>query len=193
MKDYPAIVPPIVPEGETSYLPYQRDELRLARRWAIPGTKGLAHRVGGLEKAALKGNASHEPLNHQKMTDLRAAKVERVADFIPEQKIVGEPSGDLLVVGWGGTYGHLLSAVTQLQAKGKKVSLAHFSYINPLPKNTEAVLSKFKKVVVCELNMGQFANVLRMKFPHIPVLQYNKVQGLPFTVEELVEWIMNNG
>jgi len=186
MKDYPAIAPPIVPEGKTGYLPYQRDELRLARRWAIPGTKGLEHRVGGLEKDALKGNASHEPLNHQKMTDLRAAKVERVVDFIPEQKIIGAPEGDLLVVGWGGTYGHLLSAVMQLQAKGKKVSLAHFSYINPLPKNTEAVLSKFKKVVVCELNMGQFANVLRMKLPHIPVLQYNKVQGLPFTVEELV-------
>ncbi len=185
MKDYPVIVPPIVPEGETGYLPYKRDEQRLARRWAIPGTKGLEHRVGGLEKDALKGSASHDPLNHQKMTDLRAAKVERVAAFIPEQKLIGEPDGDLLVVGWGGTYGHLLSAVTQMQAKGKKVSLAHFNHINPLPKNTEAVLSKFKKIVVCELNMGQLAGVLRMHFPHIPVLQYNKVQGLPFTVEEL--------
>jgi 2-oxoglutarate ferredoxin oxidoreductase subunit alpha len=187
MKDFPAIAPPLVCEGDTDrYLPYERDELRLARRWAAPGTKGMEHRVGGLEKDALKGSASHEPLNHQKMTDTRAAKVERVADFIPEQAVEGEPEGDLLVVGWGGTYGHLLSAVAQLQAKGKRASLAHFSHINPLPKNTEAVLSRFKKVVVCELNMGQFANVLRMKFPHLPLLQYNKVQGLPFTVEELV-------
>ncbi|MDR2937737.1 MAG: 2-oxoacid:acceptor oxidoreductase subunit alpha [Prevotellaceae bacterium] len=187
MKDFPSIVPPIAREGEIAcYMPYQRDEKRLARQWAIPGTKGYEHRVGGLEKDALKGSASHDPQNHQKMTDLRAAKVERVAEFIPEQAVVGEPEGDLLVVGWGGTYGHLLSAVTQMQAQGKKVSLAHFNHISPLPRNTEAVLSKFKKVVVCELNMGQFAGVLRMKFPHIPVQQYNKVQGLPFTVEELV-------
>jgi 2-oxoglutarate ferredoxin oxidoreductase subunit alpha len=186
MKDYPTIVPPIAPEGET-YLPYQRDAQRLARRWGIPGTKGLEHRIGGLEKDALKGSISHNPENHQKMTDLRAAKVAKVADFIPDLKVVGDASGDLLVVGWGGTYGHLLSAVTQLRASGKKVSLAHFTYLNPLPKNTEEVLSSFKNVVVCELNMGQFANLLRMKLPHIPVQQYNKVQGLPFTVAELVQ------
>jgi 2-oxoglutarate ferredoxin oxidoreductase subunit alpha len=186
MKDYPAIAPPIAPEGET-YLPYRRDAQRLARRWGIPGAKGLEHRVGGLEKDALKGSISHDPENHQKMTDLRAAKVAKVADFIPDLKVVGEPSGDLLVVGWGGTYGHLLSAVAQLQSSGKKVSLAHFGYLNPLPKNTEAVLSQFKNIAVCELNMGQFASLLRTKLPHIPVQQYNKVQGLPFTVSELVQ------
>ncbi|MDR3188867.1 MAG: 2-oxoacid:acceptor oxidoreductase subunit alpha [Prevotellaceae bacterium] len=185
-KDYPAITPPIASAGE-SYQPYRRDAERLARRWGIPGTKGLEHRVGGLEKDALKGNISHDPENHQKMTDLRAAKVAKVADFIPDLSVEGDAEGDLLVVGWGGTYGHLLSAVTQLRASGKKVSLAHFRHLNPLPKNTEATLSRFKNVIACELNMGQFANLLRMKFPHIPILQYNKVQGLPFTVAELVQ------
>jgi 2-oxoglutarate ferredoxin oxidoreductase subunit alpha len=184
MKDYPAINPPIVKEGE-SYQPYLRDELRLARRWAIPCTKGLEHRIGGLEKDALKGSVSHDPLNHQKMTELRAAKVAKVVDFIPEQEIIGDKEGDLLVVGWGGTYGHLVAAVTRLQKEGKKVSLAHFNYINPLPKNTKEVLGKFKKLLVCELNMGQFANYLRMQLPMYNYLQYNKVQGSPFTVEEI--------
>ncbi|MDR0414116.1 MAG: 2-oxoacid:acceptor oxidoreductase subunit alpha, partial [Prevotellaceae bacterium] len=186
MKDYPDIVPPIASEGE-DYLPYRRDAERLARRWGIPGTRGLEHRIGGLEKDAHRGSISHDPENHQKMTDLRAAKVAKVADFIPNLKVEGDDSGDLLVVGWGGTYGHLLSAVTQLRADGKKASLAHFRHINPLPKNTEETLSRFKKVVVCELNMGQLANLLRMRLPHIPVQQYNKVQGLPFTVAELVK------
>ncbi|MDR3329526.1 MAG: 2-oxoacid:acceptor oxidoreductase subunit alpha [Prevotellaceae bacterium] len=186
MKDYPAIAPPLAAEGE-DYLPYRRDAQRLARRWAVPGTKGLEHRVGGLEKDAAKGSISHDPLNHQKMTDLRAEKVARVADFIPPLEVQGEAEGELLVVGWGGTYGHLLLAVKQLQAEGKKASLAHFSSLNPLPKNTEAVLGRFKKIVVCELNMGQLASLLRMTFPHIAVEQYNKVQGQPFTVIELVE------
>ena len=186
MKDYPAIAPPIAPEGE-SYQPYRRDAQRLARRWGIPGAKGLEHRVGGLEKDALKGSISHDPENHQKMTDLLAAKVALVADFVPDLTVTGDAAGDLLVVGWGGTCGHLQSAVAQLRASGKKASLAHFRYLNPLPKNTEAVLSQFKAVIACELNMGQFANLLRMKLPHIPVLQYNKVQGLPFTVAELVQ------
>lgn len=186
MKEYPAITPPIAAEGEV-YQPYERDEERLARRWGIPGTKGLEHRIGGLEKDSLKGSPSHDPLNHQRMTDLRAAKVAKVADYIPNLKVEGDEEGDLLVVGWGGTYGHLLLTVQELQKEGKKVSLAHFSYINPLPKNTEEVLSKFKKIVVCELNMGQFANYLRMNFPHINVMQYNKVQGLPFTVAELYD------
>lgn len=190
MKDFPTIVPPIVREGE-AYQPYERDTLRLARRWGIPGTKGLEHRVGGLEKDALKGSISHDAANHQKMVDLRAAKVERVADFIPDLTVDGEPQGDLLVLGWGGTYGHLLSAVTQLRSEGKKVSYAHLRYLNPMPKNTELLLSKFKRIVVCELNLGQLASLLRSKFPHIAVEQYNKVQGQPFTVAELVEHLKN--
>lgn len=188
MKDFPEIVPPIITEvPEGGYMPYKRDEKRLARTWALPGTKGLEHRIGGLEKDYIKGSVSHDPANHQKMVDTRAAKVARVADFIPEQAVVGAESGDLLVVGWGGTYGHLLSAVEDLQKEGKSVSLCHFNYINPLPKNVREIFGKFKRIIVCELNMGQFANYLRMGFQEFEYLQFNKVQGLPFTVVELKE------
>ncbi|MDR1349116.1 MAG: 2-oxoacid:acceptor oxidoreductase subunit alpha [Prevotellaceae bacterium] len=187
MKDYPSICPPIVHEGDTEYKPYRRDELRLARRWALPETKGLEHRIGGLEKDFITGEASHDPINHQKMVDIRAAKVARVQDFIPNQEIIGDADGDLLVVGWGGTFGHLFSAVDDLQHEGKKISLAHFNYINPLPKNTGEIFKSFRKIVVCELNMGQFADYLRTEFYNIRFEQYGKVQGLPFTVVELKE------
>ncbi|MDR1054368.1 MAG: 2-oxoacid:acceptor oxidoreductase subunit alpha [Prevotellaceae bacterium] len=189
MKDFPEIHPPIVPEGTEGYLPYARDEKRLARRWVIPGTKGLEHRIGGLEKDFLKGSASTDPENHQRMVEIRAAKVARVQDFIPKQEIFGDESGDVLVVGWGGTYGHLYSAVNQLRKEGQNVSLAHFNYINPLPSNTGEIFKRFKKIIVCELNMGQFANYLRMIFSHFDYLQYNKVQGLPFSVSELMNKI----
>jgi 2-oxoglutarate ferredoxin oxidoreductase subunit alpha len=185
--DFPDIKPPIVPEGAVGYMPYARDEARLARFWAIPGTPGLEHRIGGLEKDSLKGSPSIDPQNHQLMVDTRAAKIARVANFIPEQEIVGDSEGDLLVVGWGGTFGHLYSAVTRLLADGKKLSLAHFNHICPLPKNTGEIFGRFKKIVVCELNSGQFANYLRMQYPHLVFEQYNKVQGLPFTVIELVD------
>ncbi len=188
MKDYPEIKAPIVPEGTIGYQPYQRDEARLARSWAIPGTKGLEHRIGGLEKDFVTGGASTDPENHQRMVDIRAAKVAKVQDFIPEQEVVGDKDGgDLLVVGWGGTQGHLLSAVNKMRADGKSVSLAHFNFINPLPKNTGEILKKYKKIVVCELNSGQFAGYLRTKFDGLHLLQYNKVQGLPFTVTELID------
>jgi 2-oxoglutarate ferredoxin oxidoreductase subunit alpha len=121
------------------------------------------------------------------MVDMRAAKVAKVADFIPEQTVVGPSEGDLLVVGWGGTFGHLYTAVVQMQAEGKNLSLAHFSYINPLPRNTKAIFENFKRIIVCELNSGQFANYLRMQYPHFIFEQYNKVQGLPFTVIELTD------
>jgi len=189
MKDYPQIVPPIVPEGDTDYMPYKRDAERLARRWALPETPGLEHRIGGLEKDFLTGEASHDPINHQKMVDIRAAKVAKVQDFIPNQEVIGEQSGDVLVVGWGGTFGHIFSAVSELQKEGKKVSLAHFNYIDPLPKNTGEIFKNFKKIIVCELNLGQFATYLRSQFMNIEFTQYNKVQGLPFTVIELKEKI----
>ncbi len=188
MADYPRITPPIVhkvPEG--GYFTYQRDEKRLARNWAIPGTKGLEHRIGGLEKDFLKGSVSHDPLNHERMVKVRAEKVKRVEDYIPKQTVMGEKHADLLVVGWGGTRGHLETAVQELQAEGKSIALAHFNYINPLPKNTGCILKKYKKIVVCELNEGQFANYLRMNFQEFEYLQFNKVQGLPFTVVELKE------
>ncbi|MFI3299570.1 MAG: 2-oxoacid:acceptor oxidoreductase subunit alpha [Rikenellaceae bacterium] len=186
MNDFPSITPPVittVPEG--GYLPYARDEKRLARSWALPGTIGLEHRVGGLEKDFLKGSVSHDPINHQRMVDIRAAKVARVAEFMPEQEFYGSEDSDVLVVSWGGTFGHIRSAVNRLLDNGEKVAHTHFELIDPLPRGTEQMLSKFKKILVCELNMGQFANYLRMNFPNHDYRQFNKVQGLPFTVEEL--------
>ena len=185
MADYPDIKPPIAKEGTKDWEPYARDIERLARTWALPGTKGLEHRIGGLEKDALTGNASHDPENHEKMVKIRDEKVEKVVDFIPDLEVEGGEDDDLLVVGWGGTYGHLITAVNELREEGKKVSLAHFNYIRPLPKNTRDVFKKFKKIVVCELNMGQFADYLRMKHQEFKFNQYNKIQGLPFTVIEL--------
>lgn len=173
-----------------AYQPYARDPETLVRKHATPGTKGCEHRIGGLEKMNITGTISYVPENHQVMTDLREAKVAKIADYIPEQEIYGnENGGEVLVVGWGGTYGHLYSAVKELREEGKDVSLAHFNYINPLPKNTLDVLTKFKKIIVCELNLGQFANYLRSKCPGINFYQCNKVAGLPFTVVELKEKI----
>lgn len=197
MKDYPSIKPSIINQPtDEPYFPYKRDAERLARSWAVPGTKGVEHRVGGLEKDFEKGTVSHDPINHERMVAVRKDKVERVAEFIPEQSIFGsQDGGKLLVVGWGGTYGHLLSAVEELRDAGADVSLCHFNYIYPLPKNTREVFSKFDKIVVCELNLGQFVNYLRHNFQDIEFKQLNKVQGLPFTVIELkehFEGLLNN-
>lgn len=186
MKEYPEINPPIVDENsDTDFQPYARDEKTLARSWALPGTPGYEHRLGGLEKLDVKGCVSHDPLNHEKMVKLRAEKVQRVADFIPDQKVYGDKEGDLLVVGWGGTFGELRSAVDELREQGKSVSHCHFTFINPLPHGVEKIFSKFRKIVVCELNMGQFADYLRTRYQKFRYEQYNKVQGLPFTVSEL--------
>jgi len=182
-------LPPITPRKATNpelFKPYLRDPETLAREWAVPGMEGYEHRIGGLEKNAA-GAVSHDPENHHINTEIRAAKVEKVADMIPELEVVGESEGDLLVVGWGGTYGHMISSVRAMQDAGKKVSLAHFNYIKPLPKNTAEVFSKFKKIVVCELNLGQFASYLRDKVPGLHYYQVNKMKGLPFSVHELVE------
>ncbi|NOZ47246.1 MAG: 2-oxoacid:acceptor oxidoreductase subunit alpha [Chlorobi bacterium] len=186
MSDYPDIKPPIVKESNKDYQPYARDE-NLVREWAVPGTKGFEHRIGSLEKMNITGTVSYVPENHQLMTDLRQAKIDKIADNIPKLEIHGNKDADLLVVGWGGTYGHLITAVEQLQQEGKSIALAHFNYINPLPLNTAEVLKSHKKIIVCELNMGQFANYLRIQVPNINYLQYNKVQGLPFTVIELTD------
>jgi len=187
MNDYPEIKPPIVPEGTKNFLPYERDPERLARGWAFPGKKGIEHRVGGLEKDFLKGSVSHDPMNHQRMVEIRAAKVNKVQDFIPLQQVYGDQEGELLVISWGGTYGHTLTAVQNLREKGKNVSLFHLEYIHPLPKNVKDIFKKFRKLVVCELNMGQMADYLRMTFQEFKYQQFNKVQGLPFTVIELEE------
>ncbi len=185
MADYPAITPPIVEEApEGGFMPYVRNE-RLARGWAFPGKKGLEHRVGGLEKDAVKGSISHDPANHQLMTHLRAEKVRMVAEDIPVQSVYGEAEGDLLVVGWGGTRGHLQNAVDQLRAEGRRISLCHFNYINPLPHGVKEIFAKFRKIVVCELNQGQFAGYLRQQLQEFDYLQYNKCEGQPFTIVEL--------
>ncbi|MEI6122352.1 MAG: 2-oxoacid:acceptor oxidoreductase subunit alpha [Bacteroidota bacterium] len=181
----PKIIPPIAKANDPNYKPFNRDPKTLVRKWALPGTEGLRHRVGGLEKENGIGNVSMDPANHQLMTDLRYEKVMKVAEKLPEQEITGEAEGDLLVVSWGGTYGAVHTAVEDLIKEGKKVSHAHFKYIMPLPKNTETVLSKFKEIVVCELNSGQFVQYLKINFPQFKYKQFNKVQGLPFVVTEL--------
>jgi 2-oxoglutarate ferredoxin oxidoreductase subunit alpha len=187
MADLPTITPRIAKEGQ-EYQPYARPaDGSMTREWAIPGTPGLEHRLGGLEKMAVTGTVSYVPENHQVMTDERQTKVDQVIVKVPDQTVVGDEEGDLLVIGWGSTHGHLHDAVEEMRAEGKKVSFANFNYINPLPKNTEELLSKFKNIVVAELNGGQFANYLRMNFQQFKYNQYNKIQGLPFTVEELKE------
>ena len=178
----------LVKEASDSWHPYDRDEKTLARSWAVPGTPGLEHRVGGLEKDASSGNVSYVPENHEAMTEVRAEKIRRVQDNIPGIVPEFAQEGELLVVGWGGTYGALHTAVKQLNQEGySKVGYAHFNYINPLPKNTGEVLKKFKKIIVCELNSGQFAKILKINFTGLAPLQYNKIQGLPFGNDELIE------
>tara|TARA_B110000908_G_C10202991_1_gene426259 strand:- start:862 stop:1542 length:681 start_codon:yes stop_codon:yes gene_type:complete len=186
-KDMPSITPNIATEGE-EYLPYKRDDRTLARKLALPGTKGMEHRLGGLEKEDITGNVSYDGDNHEKMCRIREEKINRIANIIPKQEVFGKEKGDLLVVGWGGTHGSLYSAVEKLQKEGLNISLSQFNYINPLPKNTAEILNNFKKIVVCELNNGQFVNYLRMKNQGVIFNQYNKLQGLPFTTSELEDY-----
>lgn len=185
MADLPDIEVPVVKDNDPSFRPYNRRPDKLARYWAFPGQKGLRHRVGGLEKADVTGEVSHDPLNHQIMVKLRQAKLNKVADYIPEQEVIGDPSGELLVIGWGGTFGALVTAVEELREEGRSISLAQFNYINPLPANTGEVLKNFRKKIVCELNLGQFAAYLRSSHQGHEFIQYNKVQGLPFMITEL--------
>lgn len=185
VKDLPEITPPLVQDNSGEYLPYRRDPEKFSRLWAIPGQEGLRHRVGGLEKADVTGQVSHDPMNHQIMVELRQKKVKKVAEFIPKQSVFGPEKGDLLVIGWGGTYGALFTAVEDLQKEGFSIGLTQFNYINPLPVNTGEVLGSYKRRIVCELNMGQFATYLRSECPKYELLQYNKVQGLPFMISEL--------
>ncbi len=185
MADLPEIHPPLAQPNDPNFKPYRRDPKTLVRQWAIPGTEGLRHRIGGLEKEDITGVVSTDPMNHQKMIEYRAEKIERIADFIPQQTVMGEPSGDLLVVSWGGTYGAVNSAVKEMQKEGKKVSHAHFHYIMPMPKNTDKLLGSFKKIVVPELNAGQFVNYLKMRYPKHEYHQFNKIQALPFMINEL--------
>lgn len=176
-------------EGDEPFLPYLRDENN-SRPWAIPGTEGLMHRVGGLEKENETGNVSYDPANHQTMTNIRADKVAMIADRIPDQDVFGESSGELLVVSWGGTYGSCHTAVSRCQQAGHRVSHVHLRYINPMPKNLGTLLRSFDKVLVPELNMGQLKMLLRSEYL-VDCVGYNKVQGKPFAVTELVAAIEN--
>ena len=178
------VTPEMLAEG---WKPYKRDPETLVRYWAIPGMEGFMHRLGGLEKDCETSAISTDPANHQRMTDLRQAKIDYISTRIPELQVQGDPDADLLVVGWGGTYGHLYSAVSELNLEGKPTALAHFNYINPLPANTAEVLKRYKKVVVCEQNNGQFATQLLSKVPGLSVSRFNRVQGQPFMVSELKE------
>ena len=191
MSEYPEIKAPVVQgmlqEGER-FRPFDRDPETLVRSWAVPGQRGFEHRVGGLEKNHA-GVLSSDPLNHELMVNERAEKVARIANYIPVLEVDGPESGKLLVVGWGGTYGHIKSAVEQVREEGDKVSFAHFDFINPLPRNTREVFEKFDKIIVCELNSGQFAAYLRARLPENKYIQCNKIQAQPFLVNEVLDAI----
>ena len=186
LADYPAINPPYVrPEMSETWTPYQRDPQTGVRYWAVPGTEGFTHVLGGLEKDNKTGAISTDPENHDLMTRLRQQKISNIE--VPDVEVEGDKEdAELLIVGFGGTYGHLHAAMDELRANGKKVALAHFKFINPLPKNTAALMKKYQKVVVAEQNMGQFAGYLRMKVDGFVPYQFNQVKGQPFVVNELV-------
>jgi len=173
--------------GEAHFLPYKRDH-RLVRQWAIPGTPGLEHRIGGLEKEDITGNVSYDPVNHENMVKIRAQKIANIAKEIPELSVNGPEKGDLLVIGWGGTYGSSITAVQRAQRKGHKVAQAHLRYLNPMPKNTGDVLKRYKKILVPELNCGQLRMLLRSEFL-VDAVGLNKIQGRPFLVSEIEQKI----
>ena len=189
--EYPEIRPHYVTAEmkDAGWRPYMRDEKTKVRYIAVPGTEGFTHRLGGLEKDCNTSAISTDPANHAKMVALRAEKIANIANDIPQLEVFGDKDADTLVIGWGGTFGHLYTAVSEMSAAGKKVALAHVRYIRPLPANTAEVLSHYKKVVVAELNTGQFADYLQAKHPGINIRRINKVEGQPFSVNEIVEGV----
>ena len=187
LADLPEITPHIAPaEMAGNYNVAKRNPETQVRYWAFPGMEGFAHRNMGLERDFNTGNISTQPANHAKMTAVRDERIANVANSIPNIEVEGDADADLLVIGWGSTHGHLMSAVNQINKDGKKAALAHFNYICPLPKNTQELIGKYKKVIVCELNTGQFAAYLRSKVPNVDFLQFNKMEGQPFNVKEIV-------
>ncbi len=188
--EYPEIKCNYVPEEmKEGWKPYVRNAETLARYWAIPGTEGLQHRLGGLEKDAVTSAISTDPVNHEKMVNLRREKVARIAENIPEQEVLCDAGADTLLIGWGGTYGHLYTAAEELNKEGHRVAFAQFRYINPLPKNTAEIISRYKTVIVAELNTGMFADYLQAKFPNVVIRRINKIQGQPFLVKEVVDGV----
>ena len=186
MDELPEIKPHYVTEDQKyKYTPYRRDPETLARYWAVPGQEGYTHILGGLEKDGETGAISTEPENHERMNHLRFEKVARIK--VSDVEVLGDADdAELLIVGFGSTYGHLYTAMNELRKKGHKVALAQFKYVNPLPKNTADILLKYKKVVVAEQNLGQFAALLRIRINNFAPYQYNQVKGQPFVVRELV-------
>ncbi|HTX52736.1 MAG TPA: hypothetical protein VMD08_04965, partial [Candidatus Baltobacteraceae bacterium] len=184
-------LPPIPVQFRTDpngFLPYARDLQSLARPWVRPGTPGLEHRVGGIEKQDLTGNISYDPANHERMTRLRAQKVAGIVQDIPPTAIRGTAQGEVLVIGWGSTYGAIAAAVDQVQAEGLRVAHVHLKYLNPLPADLGGILRSFRKVLVPEMNMGQLRTILRAEYL-VDAVGLNKIQGQPFKVSEIVEGI----
>jgi 2-oxoglutarate ferredoxin oxidoreductase subunit alpha len=173
--------------GQAGFDPYARDE-NLSRPWALPSTPGLEHRLGGLEKANITGNVSYDPQNHEFMVRLRTQKVKNIENDIPNLRVDGDKDAELLVVGWGGTYGAITEAVNKVRKTGKKVAQAHFRYLNPLPKNTEEILKNYRKILCPELNLGQFSKLISSEFP-VDIIPFNKIQGLPFKSSEIEDKI----
>jgi 2-oxoglutarate ferredoxin oxidoreductase subunit alpha len=176
--------------NSNSFMPYKRNEKTLARDWAIPGIEGLEHRIGGLEKEDLSGNVSYDPDNHHSMTLQRQKRVDAVADFIPDVKVFGEESGELLVLSWGGVYGSVRSGVKKSQEFGSNVSHVHLRYINPFPKNLGKVLKKFNKVLIPELNLGQLLTIVRAKYL-VDAVGFNQVAGKPFSSNTVLNAIQS--
>ena len=189
LNDYPEIRPNYVENyrNPEPWKAYRRDKNTLVRYWAVPGTEGFTHRIGGLEKDYDTSSISTDPRNHQKMVQTRQGKIDKIADYIPDVEVLGDQDADLLIVGWGGTYGHLHEAMDILRQNGHKIGLAHFRFINPLPKNTEQILKHYPNVVVAEQNNGQFAGYLRSKIKDFNPHKFNRIKGQPFVVSRLVE------
>ncbi|HEX5591364.1 MAG TPA: hypothetical protein VFX65_13820, partial [Candidatus Limnocylindrales bacterium] len=181
--DLPSIAVPNRTEKEGFY-PYSRDPETLARPWAVPGTPGLEHRIGGLEKSDVLGNVSYDPENHHRMTMIRSMKVAGIAKDIAPLDVYGEPEGDLLILGWGSTYGAIRSAVERLHARGVSVSHAHLRHLNPFPANTESVVRAFRRVLVPELNLGHLLMLIRARYL-VDAIGYNRVRGKPFRIAEI--------
>ena len=175
-----------VQNDDVAFMPYQRDKKTLARPWAIPGTSGLEHRIGGLEKEDITGNVSYDPENHHKMTELREEKVQKIADDFPKTEVLGSDSGDALILSWGGTYGSCRSATERLQNDGKKVSHVHLRWLNPLPTDLGEILIRFKKVIIPELNMGQLSKLIRADYL-VDAIGLNLVRGRPFKASDIVD------
>ncbi|MDE6267895.1 MAG: 2-oxoacid:acceptor oxidoreductase subunit alpha [Muribaculaceae bacterium] len=191
--EFPDIHPHYLPdELHDGWKPYLRDPETLVRYWAIPGTPGLAHRLGGLEKDAVTSAISTDAANHARMTEIRREKIARITRDIPAQEVCFDtPGADTLLVGWGGTYGHLFTAAEELNKAGEKVAFTHFRYINPLPANAAEIFRRFRRVIVAELNCGQFADYLQARFPDVFFHRVNKVEGQPFLVSEIVDKVRN--